>query len=264
MAENAIERDNVLTRFMRQVADVNAAAGFSAGRSSEGPAGADPPTRVRSNAMASSLKPLTAEERAELDRKAKELGIMPKDELDELAEPEDNEEMLMVPVPSVGLPVPGSVRAVAPSQILKDARGGVGAIPVRRPQLPDFRNVEVFDLTTDTIRVDGMTFPIPPEDVLAMKSYAVQIVLDHVVAQLAKALIEFGVPGTAATEAAERLRESINDRKEAMPEVREGTTPNGVSPESDQVEKLGLSDVCSIGVEGLSAVGEGTSEATPE
>jgi hypothetical protein len=277
MTEVPVEKDNALTRFMRQVADTNAAAGLPAGRSAGGPAGVDPPTRVRSNAMNSPLpvRPLSPEERAELDQKARAIGIMPKDELDELTDPDDEDECVALseqeklnPTASA-IPTPGSIRnparATAPSQILNEARGPyVAFTPLKKSQLPDFRNVEGFDLINNTIRVDGMIFPIPLEDVLAMKSYAVQIVLDHVVAQLAKALIEFGVPGVAAAEAADRLRESINDGKETVSEVRAGTTSSGVSPEPDQVEKLGLPVVLSSGDGELPAVGEGIGEATPE
>jgi hypothetical protein len=268
MSQPAQEKDNALTRFMRDVADTNAAAGLPAGRSAGGPAGIDPPTRVRTAAMKEPLivKPLTKEEKADLDRKAQALGIMPKDELDELAEPEDDDapagaDLVMGPM----IPTPGSIRHPRTEPPYTGPGSGPNRQTARefmndRTRLPDFTQVQSFNLETNTIYVDGMSFPIPEEDVTAMKSYAVQIVIDHVVAQLAKALIEFGVPPTVATEAAERLRESTNDGRETVSEVRDGAATTGVPPESNQAARLVVSDVPPTGVEGLSEVGERPSE----
>jgi len=279
MNQPAIEKDNALTRFMREVSQVNAEAGLPAGRSAGGPANVEPPTRVRSHAMSrpTPVKPLSLEEKMELDAKAKALGIMPSDELDELRETDGDDddraaEAARDAVPSgPAIPVPGSIRnprrpAPGVSGILRAVEEGKVQGPIMsRPQLPDFKKVQVFDLTSNTIYVDGMAFPIPSEDVLAMKSYAVQIVLDHVVAQLAKALIEFGVPQAAAMDAADKLRETINDgRKENVQEVSAGSSADAVPAKQGQEERLGVPTVPPAGDEGLREVGEGTGENPPQ
>jgi hypothetical protein len=275
MNQPAIEKDNALTRVMRQVAQTNAEAGLPAGRSAGGPANIEPPTRVRSAPMRTAipLKPLTAEEKNDLDQKAKALGIMPKDELDELREADEDDEapaFAAAPVPAPAfIPRPGSIRnprrAVAPSEITARATE-TGRVSLGRPQLPDFRKVESFDLTTNTIYVDGMSFPIPPEDVFPMKSYAVQIVLDHVVAQLAKALIEFGIPEAAAMEAANKLRETVDGQrgKENVQEVSAGTSDVSVPAEPSTQEGLDVPAVPPSGDEGLPAVGEGAGTEAAE
>lgn len=263
MTQIPVEKNNALTRFMRQVADTNAAAGLPAGRSAGGPANVDPPTRVRSGAMRTPIpvKPLTSEEKAELDRRAKALGIMPKDELDELAESEEEEEEKeLLEAKRSTIPIPGTLRKSQQPSFY----GPPIPSSVTQSQLPDFTQVQRFDLTTNTIYVDGMSFPIPPEDVIAMKSYAVQIVLDHVVAQLAKALVEFDIPSTIATGVVERPQESTDDGKEKVSEMREGLPDSGIQPEPDQEARLGVSNVSPATSEGLPAVGEGPGDSTSE
>lgn len=274
MAQEGIEKSNPLVDFMRDIQAVNAAAGAPAGRGYRGgPPRAEQPTRVRSGAMSAPpvpLKPLTPEEKAELDRKAQEIGILPKPEKDELDELNETEDDAPPPAPSapVGaaalIPKPGSVRrATPPSQI--NVAGGRGIEPVtQRPQLPDFKKVQLFDLQSGTIVVDGMFFPIPAEDVRAMKAYAVSIALDHVVMQLAKALIEFGVPEAAAMEAADKLRESVDGRKENMQEVRGGEGAGRVPSEPGAEAGLGVPPVPPPGAEGLQPVSDGGGEPPQE
>lgn len=268
----AVEKDNALTRVLREVAEANAQAGKPAGRSAA--MGPDPGPRVRSQAM--TVAPLSAEEKAERDRKAKELGIMPKDELDELQDDEPEGGPMPAPAPASSfVPKPGFSKN-RPTQAaigaLAAVRTGGGMLDPDRmtareflaskPQLPDFKKVQQFDLTTNTIYVDGMAFPIPQEDVLAMKSYAVQIVLDHVVFQLAQALIEFGVPKAAAMAAADRLRETINDGKEGVSSVQGGAGPDGLQAQSNPKEGLGVPVVPQAGDEELRQDGEGPSPPT--
>lgn len=261
MAEPGIEKDNALTRFMRNVSAENAAAGLPAGRSYTS---VEAPTRVHTSAMGE-MKPLTPEEVSTRDALAKSIGILPKDELDELAE---TEEEPSAPVPVVpAIPKPGSIRNPPRDRekttVPDGPRGGM--FSPSRPMLPDFKKVECFDFKTNTIYVDGMAFPIPQDDVRSMKSYAVQIVLDHVTAQLAQALIEFGIPEAAAAEAAERLRGSVNDRKDGVvSEVSKGLAADGVSAESRAEEGLGVPPVPSAGSEKLPADGEGSSSTPAE
>jgi hypothetical protein len=75
-------------------------------------------------------------------------------------------------------------------------------------KLPDFRKIEGFDFFRNVLYIDGLEFEIPAEDVLAMKRYAVDIALDHVVKQLAEALIVFGVPPALAQATADSVKES--------------------------------------------------------
>jgi hypothetical protein len=197
--------------------------------------------------------PLSAEERAERDRAAKAIGILPKDELDELNIPESEPvapATQFIPSPRAGKrPTSEALSALGASLRGPDRQNAREFLS--RPQLPDFKKVQQFDLMSNTIYVDGMAFPIPQEDVLAMKSYAVQIVLDHVVHQLAQALIEFGVPAAAAMAAANRLRDTVSVRKEEVQSVQGELALDGVPTEQNQ--EAGL-DVSAVSQEGSGSV----------
>ncbi len=215
---------------MDSIAEQNAAEGLPAGRSYGGPANAEPPTRVRSAAMREPVvqKPLTPEEKAELDRKAREIGILPPsdDVLDELSDDEDEPAPVPSPVPNESLiPKPGSIRnrAQRPRDVTATVIHPQSGQPVSKPMLPDFTKVQAFDLVSGTIYIDGMAFPIPSEDQVAMKAYAVGIALDSVVAQLAMALIAFGVPESVANEAADKLRATAVTEERTDGEGERGT-----------------------------------------
>jgi hypothetical protein len=74
--------------------------------------------------------------------------------------------------------------------------------------MPNFSNVEGFDLTRKVAVVDGMEFKLADEDVVAMKKYAIQIVLDNVTFQLAHALVALGIPEEMARATADTMRQT--------------------------------------------------------
>lgn len=84
--------------------------------------------------------------------------------------------------------------------------------------MPNFANVEGFDLVRKVAVVDGMEFKLIEEDVVAMKKFAIQVVLDNVTFQLAQALVELGIPQDMAEATASKMRESATA----------GLTPGGM------------------------------------
>jgi hypothetical protein len=109
--------------------------------------------------------------------------------------------------------------------------------------MPNFANVEGFDLTRKVVVVDGMEFKLANDDVVAMKQYAIQVVLDNVTFQLAQALIQLGIPQEMAQATAEKMREtaagatggvSANERggeaAKAVHKVSEGEATGRVLP----------------------------------
>jgi len=223
-------------------------------------------------------RPLSDAERAALDAKAKALGIMPKDELDELMDDDDEDEeeaATQAPAPVVtaatGIPRPGSARRRLEkgheATVVHSDNPRIQVPIMSRPQLPDFRKVETFDLVSSVIYVDGMAFPIPTADLGMMKTYAVQVALDHVVRQLALALIEFGVPAAAADAAAKSLRDQVADGRSNDSDVSgvsASATADGVPAESDTEAGLDVPAVSSEGSEAVSGDAGGVGAAPAE
>lgn len=191
-----VEPNNPFTRLIARVGELNASEGRPAGRSYSGPVSADPPMRVQSAAMRA--EPLTPEEQAHRDQRARELGILEPD-------PNASGDEIIVP-PQADVPLRMMSPRSQPGR--QTAREFLADLPPR-PTLPNFLNVQGFDLTTGELVIDGMSFPIPEEDRRDMKAYAVQIALDHIVAQLVVALVAFGLPQESAEVAADKLREGV-------------------------------------------------------
>lgn len=106
--------------------------------------------------------------------------------------------------------------------------------------MPNFANVEGFDLTRKVAVVDGMEFKLADNDVVAMKKYAIQVVLDNVTYQLAQALIQLGIPQEMAHATAEKMRETAagatggvsegQDAAQTLQQVPTGEAAGGVLP----------------------------------
>lgn len=106
-----------------------------------------------------------------------------------------------------GLPVVPSPAAAGRVALPRGhAAPGVGLAGPRT--MPNFANVEGFDLTRKVVVVDGMEFKLADDDVVAMKKFAIQVVLDNVTYQLAQALIQLGIPQEMAEATAEKMRET--------------------------------------------------------
>lgn len=212
MGTPAVNKNNALTQMMDRVKQVNAAAGMPAGRgASDQPITVGPGTSVRSAAM-QDPKPLSAQEQAERDARARELGILPPD-----PDADPNYPSLDAALAAgSAVPDPVSSRQTArefiashPEQVGGRQRDDLIAAPTVR--LPDFRKVTGFDFFRNVIYIDGLEFDIPEDDVRDMKRYAVDIALNQVVKHLADALIAFGVPAHLAQATADSVREGAKD-----------------------------------------------------
>jgi hypothetical protein len=172
--------------------------------------------------------PLSAEEAAARDARARELGLLPKEE------GEDNQYGSLAEAQTaaggVGRPELNTVldqevrrqgtpdRQTAREFLASHPAAGM-FIPQPVVKLPDFTQVQLFDFSTNVLYIDGLAFKIPEADVRDMKRYAVDLALDHVVKQLAEALIAFGVPQELADQMGASVREKANGSNEG-----DGTT----------------------------------------
>src|SRR6185503_2993185 len=223
----------------------NASRGLPAGRGHSGASHITdtPPPRVSSAAMI----PLSPEEQARRDARARELGLLEPDPDNTtgtwedaaaagapvysaraaLAAGENSQENLRSIMAATLAPPSEHVMELARRQVAAERQFG----NLVTPRLPDFRNVQTFDLQRGVMLIDGMTFPIPVEDQTWMKSYAVTVALNDVVKQLALALQEFGLPPHLAEAAAAKLRETARGGNEAVPAVLGRQAGEGVQQE---------------------------------
>lgn len=184
---------NELTRLIETNAAMNRAGG-------RGVASATPLPTVRSADMtqppADEPPPLTLEERAELDRLAREAGVV--DESLGVAKPQGAYDSMEAAI-EAGKPVAVErVTAQSAREFIADrqvrrgehmvARSHSFVPPPTAPRLPDFRNVEGIDLMQGRVMIDGMEFPMPPEDVRSYRQYVVNIARAAVQKQLDDAL----------------------------------------------------------------------------
>lgn len=117
-------------------------------------------------------------------------------------------------------PVPGGSGIAAAGRVALP-RGAAPKMGLAGPRtMPDFANVEGFDLTRKVAVVDGMEFRITDEDVVAMKKFAIQVVLDNITFQVAQALTALGLPEAMAAMTVEKMREAAN--------AATGATPGGM------------------------------------
>lgn len=125
------------------------------------------------------------------------------------------------------------------------------ALPHGRPQtnmgvarqMPNFANVEGFDLTRKVAVVDGMEFRLADIDVVAMKKFAIQVVLDNVTFQLAEALVALGIPADMAQSTADQMRAKVATEAtngEAVLSVQGGEAPGAVLPGPNETGRSGV------------------------
>jgi len=219
----AYEKDNPMTRLAREVAAHNAGHGLPAGRGyGVGQTMVEPASMGRSVAVRQELPPPPQEEIERLNRLALEHGV-PASDLG-VAEP----------MPTQYVPNPLQV-----TRTLRDIRPSA-------PRLPDFTKVEGIDLKSGHVIVDGLTFPVPENDLRDMYMYVMEIVQEAVMAQfhMALATVMQGTGGVSD------IREDVSALPEGdapgqsgeMPPVRESAegevevgeqgSPEGVQPPS--------------------------------
>lgn len=125
--------------------------------------------------------------------------------------------------------------------------------------MPNFRIIQGFNLEKGVAVVDGIEFPLSDEDVRDMKKFALHVVLDSMVIQVAQALVDIGVPKEMAEKAAQSLRDAAANaavpgsmadggRESAatspsVSEVPRGETTGGVPPVESQTSGLGVPEV---------------------
>jgi len=152
-----------MTQLLHQVKQLNQQRGALAGRSSGTPmVPMSGGVRVISAEMA---KPpvLPEAEKAELDARAREIGI--------LAD-EENESGPEIILPNLDL---------TPRQTAREATQ-------QRSRLIDFKKVQGIDLHRSLAYVDGFEIEIPQEDTLHFKQYVMELAVDYVTKQLAEAI----------------------------------------------------------------------------
>ena len=197
--------DNEFTRMMARTTEVNR------GRV-ESPVGGGSEPSVRSAAYGtvSQPVPLTEAERAELDAKAIELGIIPRPEGVEGTNYATLAEAQAAGAP-ISLPQPAFSRAA--SSMVSEACA-FGVEPRVYPRLPDFGQPGIIDLIRKVIYLDGLEFPLPQEDADEFNAYVVGIVHKELTARLNGALAKMAPPTVAPIPEVKRGRK---------PRVKKGT-----------------------------------------
>lgn len=179
--------DNDFTRLIDSISADNRAGGRRGGVAS-----ATPLPTVRSASYGQEVVvPLTAEQQAELDRKAAELGIME------------------LPMHASGF-VPN----------------GLSPVITLTPRLPNFRAVEGIDLQRNVVAVDGLAFPIPEDEALELRQYVLRIVRTALEKKLKEALDLLSLPTTA-----EDTNGGTAKQEEPVPPVQQFTAGSSSEPE---------------------------------
>jgi len=265
-------KDNRFVRLMDRIAEQNAMDGKPAGRSTEqfmnaAPlipakrAGVDPKTGI-ARGQDYVPPPLEHDQDMAASARATAMGIhnfnnpsfdddMPGDIGHVASDPTDREidEML---ARAKGQPMPGAdagaAGAAGPVPVAGPApagrpvalpRGAAMPVGVAR-QMPNFANVEGFDLTRKVAVVDGMEFQLADVDVVAMKKFAIQVVLDNVTYQLAQALVALGIPAEMAQATADKMRETVEVKSgEAVQPVQGREAARGLLPGPNDAGRSG-------------------------
>lgn len=162
---------NPLTDIMEHASALNAEHPRARSVVGEGP-------RAASSASLGPV-PLSAEEKAHRDQRARELGILPEDE----GEPGN---------PAVAeatrAALEARLRASAPAQAVPE--------PVtlsNRRSLLNFGKIEMIDLTVGVIRVDGMDVPLTQESLTEVRAWTLGALLRAVTDQMGRAAAEMGI-----------------------------------------------------------------------
>lgn len=268
-ATPAFVKDNAFTRLINRVSELNASQGFQAGNAVE------QSENFRAVIPAHQLRHLTPEQAARLDhipspvspeeimranaaaavmgvREADDLlppGMVPGGNTDVSDGPTEAEIEEMIPPKfrtrtnrpaNSGLDLPvDNVGALDQAVAMIQQRPGRNTFRV----MPNFAAIEAFDLVRKVAVIDGTDFPLADIHIRDLKRFALDIVLDNVVAQVANALAALGIPPEMAQAAADKVREtaataavgSVNAGDQAVQSVQGSKTDNGVLPGSQMV-----------------------------
>lgn len=201
MAQVPAYPDNPMTRMIERAAQRNAER-----REVPVETGSSPAARSAAIGHEVIVAPLSEDERAELDRKAIELGIMPNDSAIEgvvsnYASPEDAARA------GSSVPTPPESRQNAREFMQDYARGLTERRTARETvaqdyaRLPDFTKVGGIDLIRDVVYVDSMEFSIPKVDADELRLYAIKVANQAIVAKLNSAVATLTGMGLISTEA---------------------------------------------------------------
>lgn len=178
--------DNPLTRMIERAHQRNAG---EARREVPVDAGASP--SARSAAVGREvMPPLSVEERAELDAKARELGVLPSEE------GVDNPYPTLADAMKAGSAVEGPPPPVEP---VRQTASQASPRTVAGVRLPDFTKVGGIDLIRDVVYVDSMEFPISKEDADQFRLYAIQVAHNVITQKLNEAVTALSIAVTEAT-----------------------------------------------------------------
>ena len=190
---------NPATQIMEALQRANAGAGAPAGRSYSGggPINVGVPSRVSSAAMSGEVPPprtISPEERAELDAKARELGIMEKDETGD--DKYGSMEAALAAAAPVERPVdPMIARRASVERMIGPAMFDAQRPSLTRARLIDFKRVQSVDLMRGIAIVDDFEIELASVDVRAIKKLVLDYAVNYVTRQLAEALLEVSQDG---------------------------------------------------------------------
>lgn len=238
----AFTRNNSFTRLIDRVAEMNEVAGKPAGRSVEQMGRFSPVVpAARASAVPDYVPtPLDPRHAMHANARAAALGMTNDGKIgapvsSEAGEPSDDEIDRMLAnagTPPPGVSVPSEEMSVSPLQTSPPT-----PVHVKRSSsppglslraMPDFTKVEGFDLIKEVALIDGVEFRLAKQDVLAMKKFAIEVVLENVTYQVAQALIDLGIPEDVARTAAEGMQREIIAAK----------TPGGMSGAGKEVREV--------------------------
>jgi hypothetical protein len=183
--------DNPWTQMIEETRRLNESGGMR----SAGPVSAGPEPTVRSAAMGQpvvEMAPLSPEERAELDARARELGLMPAAEQEEGTKYNTLEEAIAAgqSVNTPPPPVSDPTERMTAREFLgrRDAQVPVRARVVETTRLPDFSKVQGIDLVRSVALVDGLEFALDPATVIDLRTLVLGVARDQILRQFDEAL----------------------------------------------------------------------------
>lgn len=201
---------NIWTQQIEAVRRRNEARAVAEGHGTVQMAGSMPSARSAELGQPSEAdRPLTIEERAELDRLALESGFVkgpvnpgiasamandtPYGSLEEAiaagAPVGASEEQIAADAAQFRDPAPPTPRAIGARAPRQTAREFIAAQPTSQvPRLPDFKKVQMIDLVNGNVYVDGLEFPVGIDALKMLRKFAVQTAKEQIQRRLEEAL----------------------------------------------------------------------------
>jgi|ERR1051325_7794544 hypothetical protein len=224
---------NAWTRMIERASAMNAETGGRVGLASAEPR----PTAASSTIGREVVEPppLSIEERAELDARARALGLLPPDEgaegpygslEDALAVargPEQEEAPTVDPVLAMAAEARAARRAREGRQT---AREFIASNPTERdvqiietPRMPDFNKVQGMDLAKGVAYLDGMEFKIGPDQLRKLRKFVVELARVEFMERLnaAMGLFDPEAPSDDESPAASAVVQRVSEGSRAKP-----------------------------------------------